>query len=240
MRSSRSATDPLDPGPAGFAHRGLHGPGVPENSMAAFRAALDAGAGIECDVRLSGDGEVMVFHDHDLRRLCASALAVESATAQILSAQRLYDSGEHIPTLGQLIELVSGQVPILVELKCRGNNASRLSAAVADRLADYAGAVGAMSFEPKVGRWFARHRPLMRRGLVISERASALDRWRGMVVAKPHFIAVDRAALDRPWVTKARLKHWLYSWTIRTAGEREIAQVHADALIWEGDGRPRS
>ncbi|MGH6705384.1 MAG: glycerophosphodiester phosphodiesterase family protein [Sphingomicrobium sp.] len=239
MRSSRSATDPLDPGPAGFAHRGLHGPGIPENSMAAFRAALDAGAGIECDVRLSGDGEVVIFHDHDLRRLCASALAVESATARVLSAQRLYDSGEHIPTLGQLLDLVAGRVPILVELKCRGGNASRLSAAVADRLADYAGSVGVMSFEPKVGRWFGRNRPHMQRGLVISERASAFDRWRGTVVAKPHFIAVDRPALNRPWVTKARLKHWLYSWTIRTAGERETAQVQADALIWEGDGRPR-
>jgi glycerophosphoryl diester phosphodiesterase len=208
--------------------------------MAAFRAALDMGAGIECDVRLSGDGEVVIFHDHDLRRLCASALTVESTTASMLAAQRLYDSGEHIPTLGQLLELVAGRVPILIELKCRGGNASLLSAAVADRLAGYAGPVGVMSFEPKAGRWFARHRPPMRRGLVISERASAFDRWRGMAVAKPHFIAADRAALGRPWVAKARGTHMLYSWTIRTATERETAQVHADALIWEGDGRPRN
>ena len=240
MRSSRSATDPLDPGPLGFAHRGLHGPGVPENSMAAFRAALDLGAGIECDVRLSADGEVVVFHDHDLRRLCASALAVESTAASILAAQRLYDSNEHIPTLGQLLALVTGRAPILVELKCRGGNASRLSAAVADRLCGYSGPVGVMSFEPKAVRWFARHRPRMRRGLVISERASAFDRWRGIGLAMPLFIAVDRAALDRPWVAKARLKHWLYSWTIRMPAERETAEIHADALIWEGDGRPRS
>ena len=239
MRSSRSATDPLDPGPAGFAHRGLHGPGVPENSIAAFRAALDVGAGIECDVRLSGDGEVMIFHDHDLRRLCASALAVESTTANILTAQRLFDSGEHIPTLGQLLELVDGRAPLLIEMKCRGGNAPRLSAAVADRLADYDGPVGLMSFEPKAVRWFARHRPHMRRGLVISERASAFDRWRGMTVAKPHFIAVDIAALGRPWVAKARPKHWLYSWTIRTPEQRQTVQVHADAPIWECDGRPR-
>ena len=149
MRSSRSATDPLDPGPRGFAHRGLHGAGVPENSLAAFRAALDLGAGIECDVRLSADGEVVVFHDHDLRRLCASALAVESTLASILAAQRLYDSGEHIPMLGQLLELAAGRAPLLIELKCRGGNASSLSAAVAAKLADYAGPVGVMSFEPK-------------------------------------------------------------------------------------------
>lgn len=207
--------------------------------MAAFRAALDAGAGIECDVRLSGDGEVMIFHDHDLRRLCASALAVESTTANILTAQRLFDSGEHIPTIGQLLELVDGRAPLLIEMKCRGGNAPRLSAAVADRLADYDGPVGLMSFEPKAVRWFARHRPHMRRGLVISERASAFDRWRGMTVAKPHFIAVDIAALGRPWVAKARPKHWLYSWTIRTPEQRQTVQVHADAPIWECDGRPR-
>ena len=165
---------------------------------------------------------------------------MKSTTATILSAQRLYDSGEHIPTLGQLLDLVRGRVPLLVELKCRGGNASRLSAAVADGLADYDGPVGVMSFEPKAVRWFARHRPLMRRGLVISERASAFDRWRGMALAKPDFIAVDRAALGRPWVARARAKHMLYSWTIRTPADRETAQVHADALIWESDGRPRS
>jgi len=224
----------------GFAHRGLHGPGIPENSLAAIRAALELGAGIECDVRLSGDGEVMIFHDHDLRRLCASALAVESTTADILATQRLFDSDEHIPTLRQLLNMVGGKVPILIELKCRGGNASRLAASVADRLADYAGPVGVMSFEAKAMRWFARHRPLLRCGLVISERASAFDRWRGMMTAKPHFVALDRAALGRPWVAKARSNHWLYSWTIRTADQRETAEIHADALIWEGNGRPRS
>ena len=114
MRSFRSSPDPLDPGPRGFAHRGLHGPGIPENSLAAFRAALEFGAGIECDVRLSGDGQVMVFHDHDLRRMCASALAVEATRAEMLAGQKLYDTGEHIPWLSELLELVAGQVPLLV------------------------------------------------------------------------------------------------------------------------------
>ena len=239
MRSSRSATDPLDPGPAGFAHRGLHGPGVPENSLAAFRAALDAGAGIECDVRLSGDGAVMVFHDHDLRRLCASALTVEATAAKLLAGQQLFDSGEHIPRLTELLDLVAGRVPILVEIKCRGGNAGRLSAAVAAALDGYAGPVGVMSFEAAVGRWFGRHLPSMRRGLVISERASAFDRWRSIAKASPHFLAVDRAALGRLWVAKERGRRMVYSWTIRSQAERETAQVHADALIWEADGRPR-
>ena len=224
----------------GFAHRGLHGPGVPENSLAAFRAAVEMGAGIECDVRLSGDGEVMVFHDHDLRRLCGSALAVEATSAAVLAGQRLHGTDEHIPSLSELLDLVAGKVPILIELKCRGGNAARIAKAVAEELSEYAGPVGVMSFEPSVGRWFARHVPHLRRGLVISERASAFDRWRSIIMASPHFLAIDRAALGRAWVSKHRSRRWLYSWTIRTPAERETAEIHADALIWEGDGRPRS
>ena len=240
MRSSRSEPDPLDPGPAGFAHRGLHGPAIPENSLAAFRAAIDMGAGIECDVRLSGDGEVMVFHDHDLRRLCASALAVEATPAAVLAAQRLAGTAEHLPWLSELLALVDGQVPLLIELKCRGGNAARLAAAVAAELADYAGPVGVMSFEARVGKWFKRHVPWRRRGLVFSERASMIDRWSSMLNASPHFLAIDRAALDRPWVARERKARRVYSWTIRTADQRREAENLADALIWEGDGRPRN
>jgi glycerophosphoryl diester phosphodiesterase len=224
----------------GFAHRGLHGPGVPENSLAAFRAAIELGAGIECDVRLSSDGQVMVFHDHDLRRMCASALAVEATRAELLSGQQLYDSCEHIPGLSELLTLVGGRVPLLIELKCRGGNAARLSAAVAAKLADYAGPVGVMSFESRVGAWFAYKRPFVRRGLVISERASAIDRWGGILNARPSFLAIDRGAVSRSWVAKHRKRRWIYSWTVRSPADRQTAEIHADALIWEGDGRPRS
>src|SRR4051794_38019687 len=75
-RSSPSGPDPLDPGPTGFAHRGLHGPDVPENSLAAFEEAIALGAGIECDVRLSGDGSAVVVHDSNLERSCGIRLEV--------------------------------------------------------------------------------------------------------------------------------------------------------------------
>ena len=238
MRSFRSKPDPLDPGVKGFAHRGLHGPGVPENSLAAFRAALDVGAGIECDVRLSGDGQIMVFHDHDLRRLCASALTVESTPSAVLSSQKLFDSSEHIPRLSELLELVAGRVPLLIEVKCRGGNAAQVARAVANELKAYAGPVGVMSFEASVGKWLARHAPELRRGLVISERAGAFDRWRSIRSALPHFLAIDFGALARPWVAKQRQSRRVYSWTIRAPVQRETAEVHADALIWESDGRP--
>ena len=208
--------------------------------MAAFRAALRLGAGIECDVRLSGDGQVMIFHDHDLRRMCASALAVESTRADILAGQRLFDSDEPIPRLSELLNLVRGEVPLLIELKCRSGNATRLAQAVAGVVSDYAGPLGVMSFEPKVGAWLSRKRPSLRRGLVISKHASAFNRWGSIFTAKPDFLAVDREAIARPWVGKQRDKRWIYSWTVRSAADRKTAEIHADALIWEADGRPRS
>lgn len=224
----------------GFAHRGLHGPGAPENSLAAFRAAIDAGAGIECDVRLSGNGQVVVFHDHDLRRLCASALTVEAAPAEALTKLRLFDTGEHIPLLADLLGLVAGRVPILIELKCRSGNAAQLARTVSDALINYGGPVGVMSFEPAVGKWLARHSPATRRGLVISRNASAFDRWRCLRASAAQFLAVDCGVLGRSWVARERTSKWVYSWTIRSPADRETAEIHADAPIWEGDGRPRS
>lgn len=224
----------------GFAHRGLHGPGVPENSLAAFRAALELGAGIECDVRLTADGKVVVFHDHDLRRMCASALTVEASSAAMLAGQKLFDSKEHIPELGELLRLVKGQAPILIEVKCRGGNAAKIAHAVASVVQDYAGPAGVMSFEPSVGKWLAAHAPDIRRGLVISERASLLDRWRSIRAAAPHFLAIDVAAIARSWVAKERRRRWIYSWTVRNPELGRTAEIHADAPIWEADGRPRS
>ena len=238
MRSSRSAPDPLDPGPQGFAHRGLHGPRVPENSLGAFEAALALGAGIECDVRLSADGRAMVFHERDLRRLCASGLAVETASATLLAAQRLFGTDQRIPLLADLLDLAAGRGPLLIELKCRDGNAARLAEVVASELVHSSCPAGVMSFEPRAVRWLARYRPDLRRGLVISRRASAFHRWSGLRAAAPQFLAVDRAVLGRPWVAKQRSQRPVYSWTIRTAAERETARVQADALIWEAHGRP--
>lgn len=208
--------------------------------MTAFRAAVELGAGIECDVRLTGDGQVVIFHDHDLRRMCASALAIESTGAAMLAGQKLFDSSEHIPPLGELLDLAAGRVPLLIELKCRSGNAVRLARAVADQLAHYAGPAGVMSFEARAIRWFARNVPGQRRGLVISRRATGLDRWGGILKAAPHFLAIDCGAIAMPWAAKQRQRRWVYSWTIRSPAERQTAAIHADAIIWEGDGRPGS
>src|SRR4051794_38975335 len=168
MRSSRSAADPLDPGPAGFTHRGLHyGAGFPENSLIAFAGALELGAGIECDLRLTADSRVLVFHDADGMRLCASPLRIGRSSLAQLGRLRLGDGP--IPTLESLLRLVGGRVPLLLEVKVEAD-IWRWAPALKRALAGYRGPFGVMSFDPRVSRLLRTNLPGVRRGLVIRDR----------------------------------------------------------------------
>jgi glycerophosphoryl diester phosphodiesterase len=244
MRSLRSAPDALFAGGAGFAHRGLHGDGIVENSMVAFQAAIDADVGIECDLRLSREGFAMVFHDPSLKRLCGVDVETESLHAAALMHFKLAGSNETIAWLDDVLALVGGKVPLLIELKRRAGAApmtapiDHLCAATLRALRGYRGPVGVMSFDPRAGAWLARNAPHVRRGLVIADRLSPMARWAAMMQADPHFLAVDRAALDGAWVARARRRMPIASWTIRSPTERKAAAACADALIWEADGRP--
>ena len=213
---------------------------TPENSLTAFDMAMRRGAGIECDVRLSGDGSAVVFHDSNLERMCELALEVERTPAALLTGQRLHDSGEYIPTLITLLDLVRGSVPLLIELKTRDGNAKALCAEVADDLAVMKGPVGVMSFDPQVGRWLRRSAPHIRRGLVIGNDLPSVKRWFAMLMVKPQFIAADKRALGQQWVRRVRRRMPVYAWTIRSEAERAQAEVQADVLIWEADGGPRN
>jgi glycerophosphoryl diester phosphodiesterase len=236
MRSSPSDADPLDPGPKGFAHRGLHyGAGFPENSLIAFAAALEIGAGIECDLRLTADDQIIVFHDRDTWRMCSSHLLVESSTHEELSRLRVGDGP--IPTLESLLSLVDGRVPLLLEVKVE-DDIWRWMRALKRALGEYRGRYGVMSFDPRVSRLLKTNLPHIRRGLVIKDSLSPLKRRMAIALADPHFIAVERIALGKSWVARQRERKPVYSWTIREPQQRAQAEVHADALIWEADGRP--
>ena len=238
MRSSRSGPDPLDPGPAGFAHRGLHhGSGFPENSLIAFAAALEAGAGIECDVRLTADNRVVIFHDADAWRMCSSRMVLGRSTFAELSRLRVGEGP--IPTLQSLFSLVKGEVPLLIEVKT-ADDLLRWAPALRAVIADYDGPLGIMSFDPRIPRLLKTNMPEVRRGLVVRDRLPPMRRRVALWLADPDFLAVERTALAKPWVAKLRERMPVYSWTITTPEQRSQAQVHADALIWEADGRPRN
>jgi len=236
MRSSRSAPDPLDPGSNGFAHRGLHrGPDILENSLTAFAAALEVGAGIECDLRLTADNRIVVFHDADLQRLFANPPVIGRSTLAELRALDL--GGAPIPTLAELLALVAGRVPLLLEVKVR-RDLWRFGRALAAALTGYAGPFGVMSFHPGLVRWLKTNAPHLRRGLVIRDSLPPFRRWMAMMLADPDFLAVDIAAIRRSWVARERVRVPVYTWTVRTRADLALALAHSDAPIWEADGRP--
>ena len=236
MRSSPSKPDPLDPGPKGFAHRGFHyGAGFPENSLIAFAAALELGAGIECDLRLTKDNRVLVFHDRETWRMCSSHLIVGQSNHADLSRLRVGDGP--IPTLESLLAMVDGRVPLLLEVKVDGD-LWRWMPALKEALRDYRGRHGVMSFDPRISRLLKTNFPRVRRGLVMRDSWSPMKRRMALWLADPDFIAVERTALGKSWVARERQRRPVYSWTIRGPQQRLQAAVHADALIWEADGRP--
>lgn len=228
--------DPLDPGPKGFAHRGLHAGGdFPENSYRAFAAALELGAGIECDLRLTRDDQVLVFHDPDAWRLCGSPRRIGQSTAAELASLRIGE--QPIPTLAGLLKLVGGRVPLLLEVKVDGD-LWRWVPALRPLLAGYSGPFGVMSFDPRLPRLLRTNLPEVRRGLVVSASLRSARRWLALALASPDFLAVDAAAADRAWVRRERRKRPVYSWTVKRAEQRKWLADQVDALIWEGDGRP--
>jgi glycerophosphoryl diester phosphodiesterase len=225
-----------------FAHRGLHGAGVPENSRAAFEAAIEARHGIELDVQISGDRRAIVFHDEELGRLAEDDGYVRGRSAAELGRIGLRDSDETIPTLPQILALIAGRAPLLIEVKAPGREVGALALAVADALDGYSGPVAVMSFNPEVGHWFARHAPKWLRGLVVTERGR---KWRGGLVrrlalwrSKADFLAYDIGDLPSRFAeAKRREGLRVLTWTVRSLSDRARAAQHADQIIYEDPAR---
>ena len=221
-----------------FAHRGLHGPGVLENSRAAFEAAIAAGHGIELDVQVSRDGQAMVIHDYALERLTEGAGRVCGLVAAELEKIRLRSGNETVPTLPAVLALIAGRAPLLIEVKSPGRRVAALSGAVRDALRGYDGPVAVMSFNPEIGRWFARNAPDVLRGLVVTE---AGKRWRGgltrrVALWRSHadFLAYDIRDLPSRFASRQRGRGLpVLTWTCRSDEDRGRAALHADQIIYE-------
>lgn len=147
-----------------YAHRGLHGEGVPENSMEAFRLAVCHGYGAELDVHLMADGNLAVIHDSSLKRTAGADVKIEMMTAAELHAYHLEGTEETIPLLRDVLDLFEGKTPLIIELKSDGNNNAELCEAVCRMLDSYQGAFCLESFDPRCIRWLKVHRPAWIRG----------------------------------------------------------------------------
>ena len=229
---SASAAWSLVRGPA-TAHRGLWSTdGAPENALAAFAAAADAGYGIELDVRLSADGEVMVFHDETLARLCGRPEPMADLAAAELGALRLNGTGEPIPTLAETLARVDGRALIQVELKTRPGEEGPLDEAVARRLDAYDGPVAVIGFNARSHAWWAEHRPDVLRGLdcrTPGELKAAVK------IGRPHFLALSTAMLDGAEARAARSAGFpIVAWTVRSPAEAESLRPLCDNIMFEG------
>lgn len=226
-----------------YAHRGLHGAAVPENSRAAAKAAIAAGMGIECDIQMSRDNVPLVFHDWELDRLTSQSGQIAARPADELCQIPLLGPAQTIWRLTELLELVAGRVPILIEVKAHPAFAlPQACIAIARALADYTGPFAVMSFDPRMGEWFARHAPDIARGLVITDTLDhgykgAWRARRAMERAAPDFIAADVRDIPNAFTDLWReTGRPLLTWTVRNPELRAQALAHADALIAEGQG----
>ncbi|MEY4472283.1 MAG: hypothetical protein RL671_587 [Pseudomonadota bacterium] len=232
-------------GQCGYAHRGLHGAGLPENSPAAFAAAIARGMGIECDIQLSSDGQAMVFHDATLDRLTAEQGRLADRSAAELGRIKLTAGDDTIPTLRQLLDQVAGKVPLLIEIKSPKGKPERIPAlcmSVRRVLEGYQDPHAIMSFDPRIVRWFAAHSPLTVRGLVVTEEndkalPGMVRRYLSLWHARPDFLAYDVRDLPSRFAAAQRRRGLpVTTWTVRSPECRERAAAHADAPIAEGAG----
>ena len=199
-----------------YAHRGLHGDGVPENSLEAFRLAKEAGYGVELDVHLLKDGALAVIHDSSLLRTTGAEGRIEDLDSQDLWNYRLGGTTETIPRFREVLDLFNGQVPLIIELKCVDNNYEALCQAVCQRLDKYKGLYCLESFDPRCVYWLKKNRPDIVRGQLVENylrpgsKLPWILRW-GLTcqifnfLTRPHFVAYkfsDRQRFSNTLVKK--------------------------------------
>ncbi len=236
---------------APIAHRGLHDrrAGRIENSLAAAAAAISRGFAIECDVQRTADGEAVVFHDTDLRRLTGRDGAINGLTAAEAADTTLDGSADRIPSLAMLLDLVAGRVPLICEIKSGFDGDLGLADRVIDLVRAYGGPLAIKSFDPAVIRHLRQRGATRPLGIVTGARFEG-DEWRDLGPAfraelaalmhfpetRPDFLsfAVDDLPHAAPSLCRAALGMPVMTWTVRDAWQRQKAAAFADQMVFEG------
>lgn len=231
-----------------YAHRGLHGGKIPENSLAAFERARLAGYGIELDVQLSKDGTVMVFHDYTLSRMTGKDKRLSELDAAELKTLCLAGSDQHIPTFSEVLSLVDGRVPLLVELKGESLDSS-LCEKVAALLNDYKGVYCIESFNPLLIRKIKKYLPNAYVGQLYTNVCREKQRKSPVHIlltcmafnflARPDFIAYDKQDRNSfPVKLSTRFYHAeKFVWTVKSDSELETAHSLHEHPIFENTER---
>lgn len=233
-----------------FAHRGCHclEKLIPENSMAAFKAAIAHGCGIELDIHLTKDGKLAVFHDDKLDRVCHVSGSIESYTFEELEQFHLFNTSEKIPLFENVLSTVNGRVPLLVELKIPGHSLKICEEAYR-LLKDYKGDFLVQSFNTLGIRWFRLHAPLFIRGQLSSDLVTenfkenillrfCVKHLLCNVLGRPDFISYKLNDLPDLSVTLCQklFRIPIAVWTLRTEKALEKGRAEYDMQIFEKKG----
>ena len=231
-----------------FAHRGLHDASraIVENTLPAFEAACKAGYGMELDIQFSRDMEVVVFHDDTLLRLTGDPRRVSACTLEELKGFALKGVADaRIPTLKEVLELVDGRTPLLIELKS-GKNNPKLCAALMELLRDYRGEYIVESFNPLIVTWFRRHAPQVVRGQLVcpmreyAPQANQIGAFlmAGLALnclARPDFVAYNANArrFFSPHFQRFIFRTPMAAWTVRSASLETLIEKRGEITIFE-------
>ena len=225
-----------------IAHRGLHDDFLPENSLPAFKAAVDQNLPIEIDVHLTADGNVVVFHDATLKRMCGVDKRVTELTLDELKKYRLKESDAFIPTLQECLATVGGRVPLLIEFKMENGNTNALCMATDQILSNYAGPYLIQSFYPQVVSWYKKHRKNVCRGQLAANfkfKKEGVAKWLAgklllNFMGRPDFVSYkhsDHSSIMLKFVV------WLgafpIGWTFQSSKELKTNQAHFKTWIFE-------
>jgi len=224
-----------------FAHRGLHSEdkSIPENSLEAFRLASRAGYGAELDVQLTKDGQVVVFHDDTLDRVCGVHARVDEKSYNELKLLSLCGTNQRIPLLTEVLEVYGGRGPLIVELKTGKRNRELCEKTYAI-LSDYQGEVCIESFNPMIVRWFRHHgkdlvrgqlaAPTQEYGDAVSPRtAFLLSHCLLNFLSRPQFIAYRTGHRPLSVHFSEALGAMRFGWT----SHNERNERHRDGVIFE-------
>ena len=233
-----------------IAHRGLHdaGAGIVENTRSAVAAALKAGYAIEVDLQLAADNRVMVFHDTSLSRLTKAGGLLSNRTSDELRGIGFKDTADRMMTLEDLLTLVAGRTPLILEVKSHWTKVGPLEREIADNLKTYTGPVAVMSFDPNSVAEFRRILPDIPRGIVADGLHDDncwgfLPRRQRFILRHllhwfqtlPDFVAYSVADLTSlaPQAARIIFRKPLLAWTVRTESEVKRATKFADNIIFE-------
>lgn len=241
-----------------FAHRGLfdNKSTAPENSLKAFAAAMEKGYGIELDIHLTRDGEVVVFHDDSLNRMCSVGKMIETLSFAEIRTLSLLETGEKIPSFSELLSLVNGRVPLLVEFKTGLSGSvdvAPLCIGAMKLLDAYKGAYLIESFDANVLRWFRKYRPAVMRGQLAlgfstyrralgKKGADSIPFHRRRMLSwllynyksRPHFISYRFEDAGLPLRLCRALGAMVAVWTVRKPKDSARLLEKYDAVIFEG------